>query len=114
LHSLFYYAGAVLFVGAFCAPFIFETNDDTKMMMLVSGMFSGVPEDYGVFIHPLLSLFLSELYALNAAVPWYPLIWFAFVFMAYVGWVKAVFASVLSLPNQRSEEHTSELQSREN
>lgn len=100
LPRLFYYAGAVLFVGAFCAPFIFETNDDTKMMMLVSGLFSGVPEDYGVFIHPLLSLFLSELYALNAAVPWYPLIWFAFIFMAYVGWVKAVFASVLSLPNQ--------------
>jgi len=96
---LYYFAGAVLFIFAFASPFIFETNDDTKMMMLVSGIFSGEPEDYAVFIHPLLSLFLSKLYTLNAEFPWYPLTWFAFVFLAYVAWVKAVCANIVSIPN---------------
>lgn len=100
LAMLYYFAGAGLFIVAFASPFIFETNDDTKMMMLVSGTFSGVPGDYGVFIHPLLSLFLSELYKLYAGLPWYPLTWFVFVFMAYVVWVKAVCTKVASIPNQ--------------
>src|SRR5690606_27825638 len=60
LRMLYYSVGAALFIVAFASPFIFETNDDSKMMMLVSGTFSGVPEDYGVFIHPLLSLFFSQ------------------------------------------------------
>jgi hypothetical protein len=92
--------GGMFFILVFFSPFIFETNDDTKMMMLISGTFSGAPGDYGVFIHPLLSLFLSELYMLNAGLPWYPLTWFAFVFMAYVAWVKAVCTKVVSIPNQ--------------
>lgn len=69
LRMLYYLAGAALFIVAFASPFIFETNDDTRMMMLVSGTFSGAPGDYAVFIHPLLSLFLSKLYALNAELP---------------------------------------------
>lgn len=97
---LYSIAGTVLLIVAFASPFIFETNDDSKMMMLVSGTFSGVPGDYGVFIHPLLSLFLSKLYKLNAELSWYPLTWFVFVFMAYSGWVKAVCANITSIPNQ--------------
>lgn len=100
LRMLYYCIGAALFIVAFTSPFIFETNDDTKMMMLVSGTFSGRPGDYAVFIHPLLSLFLSKLYALNAELPWYPLTWFVFVFLAYIAWVKAVCAKVVSIPNQ--------------
>lgn len=97
---LYYFAGAVLFIFAFASPFIFETNDDTKMMMLVSGIFSGEPEDYAVFLHPLLSLFLSKLYTSIPGLPWYPLVWFIILFYAYVGWVKAVCAKVSSQPNQ--------------
>lgn len=100
LRVLYYIAGAALFIVAFVSPFIFETNDDTKMMMLVSGIFSGTPEDYGVFIHPLLSLFLSQLYTFIPELPWYPLAWFMMLFMAYLGWVKVVCAKVSSIPNQ--------------
>jgi hypothetical protein len=97
-HILFCFIGGFLYAVIFFLPFIFETNDDNKMMMLVSGSHSGTPEGYAVFLHPLLSEFLAGLYKLTTNVPWYPLLWFVFFYLAYLAWVKVVFKKTSSKP----------------
>lgn len=92
--------GLLLFVVAFFSPFIFETNDDNMMMMLVSGAFSGIPEPHGVFIHSLLALVLSSLYQVTNLIPWYPLGWFICLLMAYAAWVEMVCRKIKSTANQ--------------
>jgi hypothetical protein len=57
-------------------PWRFQTNDDVMMMWLVSGAYTGSPESYAVFIHPLLSWTLSNFYLLLPEVNWYGLTWF--------------------------------------
>ena len=91
---LYYIFGLFVFVAIFFLPFIFETNDDTKMMMFVSGGFSGFPESYAVYIHPLLSHFLAFLYGLPVQLPWYPLFWFLFFYLSYSGYLKVIFGKV--------------------
>lgn len=92
--------GLLLFAVAFFSPFIFETNDDNMMMMMVSGAFSGIPEPHGVFIHPLLALVLSLLYQVTNLIPWYPLAWFICLLMAYAAWVEMVCRKIKSTANQ--------------
>lgn len=98
--GIFFYnlLGFLFFTIIFFLPFIFETNDDNKMMMLVSGSHSGTPDGYAVFLHPLLSEFLAGLYKLTTNVPWYPLLWFLFFYLAYLAWVKVVFKKTSSNP----------------
>jgi len=64
-------------------PWRFQVNDDEIMMWLVSGAYTGTPESYAVFIHPLLSWIFSQLYSIAPNIKWYPLTWFLVLFLAY-------------------------------
>ncbi|MFC5624616.1 hypothetical protein SAMN06265367_10352 [Algoriphagus winogradskyi] len=66
-------------------PWRFQVNDDEIMMWLVSGAYTGTPESYAVFIHPILSWTFSKLYTLAPAIPWYPLTWFLVIWLSFLG-----------------------------
>ncbi|MEB2779818.1 hypothetical protein U3A58_05380 [Algoriphagus sp. C2-6-M1] len=68
-------------------PWRFQTNDDEIMMWLVSGAYTGTPESYAVFIHPILSWFFAQLYTFFPDITWYPLSWFVVIFLSYLGLV---------------------------
>lgn len=57
-------------------PWRFQVNDDVLMMWLVSGAYTGTPETYAVFIHPILSWIFSGLYGTFPLVNWYAGTWF--------------------------------------
>ncbi|WP_425639487.1 hypothetical protein ACPUEN_07570 [Algoriphagus yeomjeoni] len=65
-------------------PWRFQVNDDEIMMWLVSGAYTGTPESYAVFIHPILSWTFSKLYTFFPSVPWYPLTWFLVIWLSFV------------------------------
>lgn len=71
-------------------PWRFQVNDDEVMMWLVSGAYSGTPESYAVFLHPFLSASFSALYSWVPVVPWYPLTWFALLFLSYALLIQSV------------------------
>lgn len=77
--------GLLCMVTIWFLPWRFQTNDDVIMMWLVSGAYTGEPETYAVFIHPLLSWFFSKLYSLFPSISWYALTWFSVVFLSYQG-----------------------------
>ena len=60
------------------------------MMWLVSGAYTGTPESYVVFIHPILSWIFSKLYTLAPNIPWYPLTWFFFVFLSFTSLISII------------------------
>lgn len=72
-------------------PWRFQVNDDELMMWLVSGAYTGTPESYAVFIHPILSWFFSVLYKLVPHLPWYPIVWFSILWFSYLVFVGQVF-----------------------
>lgn len=59
----------------FFLPWRFQVNDDVIMMWLVSGAYTGSPEHYVVFIHPMLSFLLSKAYTLLPEFNWYGFSW---------------------------------------
>jgi len=63
------------------------------MMWLVSGAYTGTPESYAVFIHPLLSWLFSKLYTFFPGIPWYPLTWFGVMYVSYVVFLSLVWES---------------------
>lgn len=75
-------------------PWRFQTNDDELMMWLVSGAYTGEPESFAVFIHPILSWSFSKLYTFFPAIPWYPLTWFLGMYLSYL-----VFLDLVSKKN---------------
>ncbi|WP_268035843.1 hypothetical protein [Algoriphagus sp. PAP.12] len=83
--------GVIGIVMVVFLPWRFQVNDDELMMWLVSGAYTGKPETYAVFIHPLLSGAFSKLYGFFPAVPWYPLSWFLILSISYIFWVNLVF-----------------------
>lgn len=68
--------GLLAIASVWFLPWRFQVNDDVVMMWLVSGAYTGSPESYAVFIHPLLSWFFSMLYRYFPLVNWYAGIWF--------------------------------------
>jgi hypothetical protein len=74
-------------------PWRFQTNDDELMMWLVSGAYTGTPESYAVFIHPLLSWLFSKLYTFFPAIPWYPMTWFGVMYVSYVVFLRLVWGN---------------------
>jgi len=76
--------GLVALVVIWFLPWRFQTNDDELMMWLVSGAYTGEPESYAVFIHPILSWCFSKLYTFFPAIPWYPLTWFSVMYLSYL------------------------------
>ncbi len=65
-------------------PWRFQVNDDEVMMWLVSGAYTGSPESYAVFLHPLLSWGISLLYKFAPGVLWYPLVWFTLTYLSFL------------------------------
>lgn len=76
--------GLIAFLIVWNLPWRFQVNDDLIMMWLVSGAYTGIPESYAVFIHPLLSWILSTVYAGAPEVPWYAISWFGVLFLSYL------------------------------
>lgn len=60
-------------------PITFETNDDAFMMNFVSGGKTGKPEADTVFSLFLWGRIVSSLYAVNAGIPWYTLIFLGLI-----------------------------------
>jgi len=53
-------------------------------MWLVSGAYTGQPESYAVFIHPILSWFFSVLYAWSPAFNWYGCMWYLVLGLSFL------------------------------
>lgn len=63
---------AILFLAVIAHnPPVWYTNDDYRMMSIVSGAYSGEPSPDIVFMRYPMGLFLSALYRMTTAVPWY-------------------------------------------
>lgn len=75
--------GLIFFLIAWNLPWRFQVNDDLIMMWLVSGSYTGEPESYAVFIHPMLSWMFSKAYTFAPDIPWYPLTWFCILSLSY-------------------------------
>jgi len=82
--------GLISLVIVWNLPWRFQVNDDEVMMWLVSGAYTGKPESYAVFIHPILSWMFSKLYTLAPCVPWYPLSWFFIMYCAFLVFVRLI------------------------
>lgn len=65
---------ALLFAAAMAHnPPNWYTNDDFRMMTIVSGAYSGAPSGDIVFMRYIVGMLLSGLYSVTSAVPWYGL-----------------------------------------
>jgi hypothetical protein len=71
-------------------PWQFQLNDDVIMMWLVSGVYTGQPESFAVFIHPILSWCFSKLYTFFPVVNWYPATWFFTMFCSFVVFLSGI------------------------
>ena len=71
-------------------PWRFQLNDDVIMMWLVSGTYTGQPESYAVFIHPILSWSFSKLYTFFPEFDWYPATWFIVMFCSFVVFLNGI------------------------
>ncbi|MBN7817539.1 hypothetical protein [Algoriphagus pacificus] len=67
------------------------------MMWLVSGAYTGTPESYAVFIHPILSWLFSKLYSIHPNLNLYGLTWFGLMLISYLVWLNVVFKRFNSL-----------------
>lgn len=83
--------GALAFTIIWFLPWRFQVNDDAIMMWLVSGAYTGKPESYAVFIHPLLSWTFSKLYTVIPSINWYPLTWFFIMFLSWLNLLSSIF-----------------------
>ncbi|MBC6367508.1 hypothetical protein [Algoriphagus sp. AK58] len=92
--SRFFFIWAVLGALAMALisllPWRFQVNDDEVMMWLVSGAYTGTPESFAVFLHPLLSWTFSKFYLLFPSIPWYPLMWFGLLYAGFLAFVRLV------------------------
>lgn len=71
-------------------PWRFQVNDDQIMMWLVSGAYTGTPETYAVYIHPILSWCFATLYSAFPISPWYPIIWFLVIYLSFVSCIYVI------------------------
>lgn len=76
--------GAVGFILIWNLPWRFQVNDDEVMMWLVSGDYTGKPEWFAVFLHPVLSWIFSLLYKSFSGIPWYAYTWIFIMFSSFV------------------------------
>ncbi|MCU0401313.1 MAG: hypothetical protein MUE75_09945, partial [Algoriphagus sp.] len=76
--------GAIAMVSVAFLPWRFQVNDDVVMMWLVSGAYTGEPESYAVFIHPLLSWSFAKLYTAYPIISWYESVWFLSIYVSFV------------------------------
>lgn len=69
---------ALIVFSLFCyfrrlSPFIFQTNDDVFLKMILSGQMTGTPEPHSFYLSYPAGLLLSCLYKLSPHLPWYGL-----------------------------------------
>lgn len=76
--------GAIALLVIWHLPWRFQVNDDEVMMWLVSGSYTGTPESYAVFLHPILSWIFSLVYQLAPGIHWYPVAWFIIMLFSYL------------------------------
>jgi hypothetical protein len=84
--------GGVLTLFIWNLPWRFQVNDDEIMMWLVSGTYTGKPESFAVFIHPILSLCFAKLYTLAPELTWYPGCWFLTMFLGYLAYLRLIWS----------------------
>jgi len=89
--------GLLSMITIWLLPWRFQTNDDEIMMWLVSGAYTGTPESYAVFIHPLLSWIFAQLYSLFPSISWYPLAWFIVIYLSYEGLILSLNRSKIGI-----------------
>ena len=88
--------GAVALSIVALLPWRFQVNDDVIMMWLVSGAYTGTPEPYAVFIHPVLSWVFSKLYIGFPLFPWYESVWFLGIYFSFILLLRGLLATQLS------------------
>lgn len=71
-------------------PWRFQVNDDQIMMWLVSGAYTGTPETYAVYIHPILSWSFAKFYSAFPTTPCYPIIWFLVIYLSFVSCIYVI------------------------
>lgn len=64
----------IFVVIAILLPIRFETNDDTVMLLISSGAYSGVPDAHLVFINYIYGFLLSSLYTIYSGIEWYTIL----------------------------------------
>jgi len=71
--SLLLFIGNVLFfiTAALLLPVMFEDNDDTTMVWIANGIYSGTPDCHLVFINSIYGKFLAALYSWVSSIEWY-------------------------------------------
>jgi len=74
-------------------PWRFQVNDDPIMMWLVSGAYTGEPESYAVFIHPILSWVFAKLYTFLPQINWYPITWFLVMYFSLLNLIWCIWKS---------------------
>ena len=69
------FLSAVLFLIIYkFIPIVYSTNDDRMIAELVSGQFTGTPENYGIQMTFCFTWFLSKLYEITRALNWYGIV----------------------------------------
>ncbi|MBQ3090190.1 MAG: hypothetical protein IJD21_06510 [Oscillospiraceae bacterium] len=89
--------GALLLLGLLTVRFSYEVNDDTAMISIMNGSFTGTPSPYAIFVKYPLSWLISLFYRTGLAISWYQVIMFAIMWLAM--------GSVLYRLLQRLPEH---------
>lgn len=64
------FLGAVLLIYGFN----YSINDDTAMVSILNGSYSGTPDGHAMFVKYPLTWVIKTLYQLTTAVPWYPVV----------------------------------------
>lgn len=82
--------GLTLIILIYILPWRFQVNDDVIMMWLISGAYTGTPEDFVFFIHPYFSTILSHLYQLTDSIQWYQISIFGLLASSYIVGVKTI------------------------
>lgn len=82
--------GLIVIIIVWNLPWRFQVNDDEVMMWLVSGAYTGKPETFAVFLHPILSWTFSKLYTTSPEIPWYPALWFLIMLFSFLAYIKLI------------------------
>lgn len=64
------FLGAVLLIYGFN----YAINDDTAMVSILNGSYSGTPDGHAMFVKYPLTWIIKTLYTLTTAIPWYPVV----------------------------------------
>lgn len=78
----------------------YETNNDRIINEILSGAMTGQPDPHGVYINYMIGIFISGLYRITKAVPWYGI----FLLLCYVIINSAVLTVILNKGKTKKEQ----------